>query len=211
MDINSLKGSKFIGVRADNIRTIIDYFLKDGGSYSGTLADDPVGFTYFINDGYVCGLTHQRFEEKYPLATIICLDNRCLPISLEEARKWYFSSNTDLQMLALRVYSVQELLPTYNEIFAIEECKALTEKEKAHRALSMVAKYFNQGWTKTLGSTGFFIAMGVHGDRVLELPTIGIAKHESVIYPGVVYFRKKSYIHLAARILGKEVIEELFA
>lgn len=205
------------GFRAKSIEAIITYLLQRGIQCvrppRRVYEDCITECTFYVGDNNVLvSMPNFLFGTQYPQATIIVIsDDRCLPISLEEARKWYFSSNTDLQALALRVYCVEELLPTYNEIFVMEECKALTEKEKAHRALSMVAKYLNQGWTKTLGSTGFFVAMGVHGDRVLELPTIGIAKHESVIYPGVVYFRKKSDIHLAARILGKEIIEGLFA
>lgn len=214
MDINSLKGREFIGVIADNTNTIIDYFLKEGGVYTGTFEDNPVGYTYFVNnEGYVCALPNAIFKKQYPLATIICLnsDQRSLLVSLEEARRWYFESGTIMKDLALRVYSEEELLPSIKAMMGDEAYPINSPKNKALRELEICAKYFNKGWTKSCGSTGYFIGMGVRGDKILGMDHIGIGQHDSVVYPGLIYFKYKKDAHFAAKVLGAEKILALFS
>lgn len=81
-------------------------------------------------------------------------------LSLEMAKKWYNSGDSELKTLALSVYSEKELENiTFKEIFDSFQKTNYTEYVKrgnAYRNILMVADYFNNNWIKTDNEIGYY-------------------------------------------------------
>lgn len=132
------------------------------------------------------------------------MEKRNISISLDEAKEWYKSENNILKELALKAYSEEELDPinfsqiwaeTYTETPAVysvpvEEYSKYTQLHK----LSIIAKYFNKDWKKTSSNTGYFIAGIDNGE-------VKINTHNSVAYPGLIYFKNKEDIAKAIKMI----------
>ena len=127
----------------------------------------------------------------------------CLEVTLEQARKWYESDNEDLKKLALTAFSEEVLVPSLGEILESEkdwDVLFLGASEQT-KCLQTVANYLNNGW----GKTEYTISL----ERVLlylETDIKGVAMHQNVKYPGVVYFRTVADAQKAVKILGKKLL-----
>lgn len=132
------------------------------------------------------------------------MEKRNISISLDEAKKWYKSGNNILKELALKAYSEEELNPINFSQIWVETCTEspdvysvpIEERNKytqLHK-LSIIAKYFNKDWKKTASNTGYFIA-GFDGKE------IKINIHDSVVYPGLIYFKNKEDIAKAIKMI----------
>ncbi len=138
-------------------------------------------------------------------------EKRNIQISLSQAVDWYNSDNEILKALALSTFEKDELKLTYEDIKRnVPYCDILVSVPKEIGSnflilgkLSMLAKYFNKGWHKTNTTTGYFI----NGIKDGEITT---AVHETVIYPGVIYFKNRADIYVAISIIGRDRIKKLF-
>lgn len=208
---------------SNSAKAIINYLTAVGykniHQYVGDASDGGSVFVYYqiyyIEKNTIKCTLHNIFNDMFPDAEVKIIHDvdlsRNLNVVLEEARQWYLGTDPKLKELALRVYSEEELLPSIEVIMGKESYPINSSKNKALRALEMCAKYFNKDWVKSCGSTGYFIGMGVRGDKTLGIEGIGIGQHDSVVYPGLTYFKNKKDVYLAAKILGAEKILALFS
>lgn len=139
-----------------------------------------------------------------------------LEVTLEQAREWYESGNEDLKKLALTAFSEEMLIPSFKEI--VESTKdywtivalpsGISEQFGSLASLQIVANYLNNGWSKTEGNTGYFLGKGssLSGKTETDIKGVYVVMHQSVKYPGVVYFRTAADVQKAVEILGKKLL-----
>ena len=144
---------------------------------------------------------------------------RIISITLEQAREWYNSENDTLRTLALNAYTKDELEPDYNSIdrevdqictcICIPKCEG--KKFQVLAKLATIAKYYNKDWERTIYNTGYFISNCNPGNGPADAyyKNVGVYKHTSAQYAGVVYFKNYKDAVKAIKILGDEV-KELF-
>lgn len=154
------------------------------------------------------------------------MEKRNITISLEEAREWYNSENQILRKLALQAYTEAELsepqtfrdvlkalgIQSFNigmkvngkEISSVEIGNELA----THIRLMFIAKYFNGTW-KPDDKTKYFLAK-IPSSYILPNSIkldngYYIGTHETVVYPGIVYFQKQEYVRKAYEMLKDEL------
>ena len=142
-------------------------------------------------------------------------DARTLSITIEQAREWYESGNRALETLALSVYTQEELELNYKliEPKVQRNCACIyfpsddVEKFKTAAKLATIAKYYNKSWKRTTSNTGYFIGgYNICGKPLREVTKgIGIYRHDSVVYAGIIYFKTEEDAVKAAKMLGDEV------
>ena len=134
---------------------------------------------------------------------------RTLQVDLNTARSWYNGDNTALKELALRLFTEEELTFSYERL--IENITTTTlrvgaeykNKFEAYYKLRLLAKYFNSKYA-SVNRKQYFI-MGRDNGKI----TTGM--HESVRYPGVVYFNQERGIHEALQEFSEEEIQNLLS
>lgn len=119
------------------------------------------------------------------------MENRELKVLLskEMARKWYKSDDEQLKVLALSVYTKEELekLTIEDIVNNVQETyPELWDKMASMDYIHIVAKYLNGNWKKRDDIMGYFYAYDTH-TKVWEL-----RYHNSVTYPGIVYYKDKA-------------------
>lgn len=142
---------------------------------------------------------------------------RNISITLEQAIEWYNSGNETLRTLALTVFTEGELTLNihyiYNKVIRESICINIPSMEASKNIalaeLSILAKYFNKDWKKTPSNTGYFLGQSNLGfsnnpraNVIKGLGNIGIVEHNTVMYPGIVYFREKEDLIKAVKIMG---------
>ena len=144
---------------------------------------------------------------------------RIISVTIEQAREWYKSGNDTLRTLALNAYTKDELEPDYNSIdrevdqictcICIPKCEG--KKFQVLAKLATIAKYYNKDWERTIYNTGYFISNRNPGNCPVDdcYKDVGVYKHITAQYAGVVYFRNSEDAVKALKILGDEV-QELF-
>lgn len=151
------------------------------------------------------------------------MEKRTIKVTLEQAIEWYNSGNETLRTLALTVFTEEEL--TLNRDYIFSKIKDLTatlipsvddKKFLALADLAVIAKYFNGSWKKTSSNTGYFLGQSNLGFSnnpkaiaIKGLNHIGIVEHNTVMYPGIVYFKEKEDLIKAVKIMGDK-IKDLF-
>lgn len=128
------------------------------------------------------------------------MENRELKVLLSKtmARRWYKSDDEQLKVLALSVYTKEELeeLTIEDIVDNIQETyPELWDKMTSINMIHIVAKYFNGDWKKKDDETGYFYAYNVH-NKIWD-----IRFHNSVTYPGIVYYKDKSTAEKAFKYL----------
>ena len=154
------------------------------------------------------------------------MKERNIKVSLEEARKWYNGVNQTLRKLALQAYTEKELSEpqTFRDVLKALGIQSLNIGMKVngkevssveigneittHIKLMFIAKYFNGTW-KPEDKTKYFLAK-IPGSYVLpnniKLDNgYYIGTHETVLYPGIVYFQKEEYVRKAYEMLKGEL------
>lgn len=134
---------------------------------------------------------------------------RTLQVDLNTARSWYSGNNTALKELALRLFTEEELTFSYEKL--VENVTTTTlkvdveykNKFKAQYKLRVLAKYFNSKYA-SVNRKQYFI-MGIENGKI----TVGT--HDSVRYPGVVYFNQERAIHEALQEFSEEEIQNLLS
>ena len=159
------------------------------------------------------------------------MEKRNITISLEEARNWYNGKDQTLRKLALQAYTEKELSePQYfweildsfkvknlkldlqmspKDIPSIlEPAKEIHKELTLHMKLAFIAKYFNGTW-KPDDKTKYFLAK-IPSSYVLPNSIkldngYYIGTHETVVYPGIVYFQKQEYVRKAYQMIKDEL------
>lgn len=123
-------------------------------------------------------------------------------LSLEMAKKWYKSEDTELKTLALTVYSKEELeTTTFNEIFDSVGKEAYTEYVKrgnAYRNVLMTADYLNKGWTKRDNEIGYYWSYDYDSNEWI------LRNHNSVSYTNIIYYKTKEIANTALALMEEE-------
>ena len=132
---------------------------------------------------------------------------RTLQVDLIAARTWYNSNNKALKELALRLFTEEELTFSYEKLkenIATTTLRVDAEyrnKLEVQYKLHLLAQYFNAKYA-SVGKKRYFI-MGRENGKI----TTGM--HESVRYPGIVYFNQECGIHAALQEFSEEEIQNL--
>jgi len=167
---------------------------------------------------------------------------RNITVSLTQAREWYCGDNAALKTLALQAFSESELnVPSIGEIIetllgnyeyrknitSVQHTQLVALKSRSNgnisapKMLRVIAQYFNNGWRKTIGNTGYFFHQKTGYDsynmngygHVIKGLNIDwcITKHESVNYPGVVYFKNEKDCKIAFEMMkGMGKLDNLY-
>ena len=163
------------------------------------------------------------------------MEKRNITISLEEARNWYNSENQILRKLALQAYTEKELSEPQNfkevlESLGVQNLNLnirLSGKDALstvklsngigieigseltlHMKLSLIAKYFNGTWKPEMNKKYFLakIPSSYVLPNSIKLDNgYYIGTHETVLYPGIVYFQKEEYVRKAYEMLKGEL------
>ena len=134
---------------------------------------------------------------------------RTLQVDLNTARTWYNGDNTALKELSLLLFTEEELTFSYEKIIEEEQLTEVTipviykEKTKVLNKLAILAKYFNTKHA-SVNRKKYFIMGQDGGTRCVT------GSHESVTYPGVVYFNREADIHEAIQELSEQELSILF-
>ena len=147
------------------------------------------------------------------------METRNISVTLKQAIEWYNSGNDTLRTLALNAYTKDELEPAYNsinrEVDQIYTCVCIPRCERKKfqvlAKLATIAKYYNKDWERNIYNTGYFISNRNPGNGPVDdcYGNIGVYKHISAQYAGVVCFKNYEEAVKARKILGDEV-KELF-
>lgn len=150
------------------------------------------------------------------------METRNISVTLEQAREWYNSRNATLRTLALNAYTKEELELNYSLYSLIESkvdqaciCSYIpsceVKKFEVLAKLATIAKFYNKDWERTIYNTGYFISNHNPGNGPVDdcYKNIGVYKHNSAQYAGVIYFKHSEDAAKAIKILGDEV-KELF-
>ena len=116
------------------------------------------------------------------------MENRELKALLSKpmARRWYESTDEQLKVLALSVYTKEELeeLTLEDIVTNVQDIHPeLWDKMASMNYIQIVAKYFNGDWKKVDGIMGYFYAY----DYYTKAWTLRY--HNSATYPGIVYYK----------------------
>lgn len=119
------------------------------------------------------------------------MENRELKVLLSKtmARRWYESDDEQLKVLALSVYTKEELEElTIEDIVAnVEETNPeIYNKISSMNMIHIVARYFNGNWKKKDDMIGYFYAYDTH-TKIWYLHY-----HNTVTYPEIVYYKDKA-------------------
>lgn len=137
------------------------------------------------------------------------MEKRNIKVTLEQAIEWYNSGNETLRTLALTVFTEEELTLNLNyikkSVIHVEctiELPCSSKRYKALADLEMIAAYFNKDWKKTPSNTGYFLAQFNTESLNDIIKGVKIVAHNTVMYPGIVYFKEKEDLIKAVKILG---------
>lgn len=135
---------------------------------------------------------------------------RNISITLEQAKEWYESDNEILKELALSAFNEDELediidyetLVTKNDSFIntsyhiglVLNNKNTQDQVNFLARLYYCSIYFNKDWVKTNNSTGYFIK---------SFNPFEITYHDSVTYPGIIYFKERKDLIKSVKIINK--------
>ena len=207
-----------VGFTCDTDRVQQGITLKDIyiTKVNGQVINQPAGLVYGSLAGSDFDIDKERANN---------MEKRNIKVTLEQAIQWYNSDNEALKELALTVFTKEEL--TINlayikgRVIETKFCATVpaneAEKYNALMDLAMVAKYFNGAWKKTSSNTGYFLGRSNLGFSnnpkaitINGLNHIGIVEHNTVMYPGIVYFKEKEDLIKAVKIMGDK-IKDLFS
>lgn len=122
------------------------------------------------------------------------MEKRNLKVDLNTAREWYKSGNETLKELALQIFTEEELTFNFAKLVNPKIMLPILHtfdhvgRAAALEKLQILADYFNTYRNKgqrQLNISGYFLAGIENGEYK-------ISKHDTVRYPGVVYFLEKT-------------------
>lgn len=150
---------------------------------------------------------------------------KILKVTKSEAREWYKSGNRALIEIALKLFKEEELKTTSIEemieyIVSNPDIYKLTDIQRiqinalrsrkngnisANKLLRLYALYYNKGWSKKLGDTGYFIAKKDTCTNEWK-----VFYHTSVTYPGLAYFKNEGDAKKVIDTLSEDVLNRLY-
>lgn len=73
--------------------------------------------------------------------------------------------------------------------------------------MAVIAKFFNGSWKKTASNTGYFLGnYNIGSGPIISIcGDVGVYRHNTVQYAGIVYFRNQEDAIKATKILGDRV------
>lgn len=144
------------------------------------------------------------------------MEIRNIKVTIEEAYKWFNSTDKTLKALALSAYTEKELmfyrLKSNAETIHLDIPKNKVNKIKILAQLSLMASFYNN-IIKAENNTRYFIGKneGVnHSIASTLFDNIYIYKHINVTYAGIIYFNSEAVLRKAVSLLGEEKIKQLF-
>ena len=193
--------------------------------------DYPVG-VYNIYNGYLlkellpCETSIETPSTRFNNNQTSNMEKRNIAISLEEARNWYNGENQTLRKLALQAYTEKELSEPQNFKEVLESLgvqslnigikvngKEVSSVEignelATHIKLMFIAKYFNGTWKPEMNKKYFLAKIPssyVLPNSIKLDNDYYIGTHETVVYPGIVYFQKEENVRKAYEMLKDEL------
>ena len=197
---------------------VFDYPVKDYNVYNGHLLKELLPEDTQIES------PSTRFNNNQTNNNV---EKRNITVSLEEAREWYNGENQTLRKLALQAYTEKELSEpqTFRDVLKALGIQSLNIGMKVngkevssveignelatHIRLMFIAKYFNGTWKPEINKTKYFLGRTPYS---YDLPNSAkldngyyIGTHETVVYPGIVYFQKQEDVRKAYEMLKDEL------
>lgn len=220
-EIPSYKKYKFLC----NYDTVSLYDMVEDPRYTGKMM--VVGFTcdtdrvqqgMTLVDIYITKVNGQVINQPAGLVNGSLAgmeEGRNIKVTLEHAIEWYNSGNSILCTLALGAYTEDELKFNFKYInskvcstcFCANVPANEVEKYNTLADLAIIAKFFNGSWKKTTGNTGYFLDSYDNGNSPVAdvCNGVGVYKHSTIQYAGIVYFKNQEDAIKAVDILGNKV------
>lgn len=135
---------------------------------------------------------------------------RTLQVDLITARAWYNSNNETLKQLSLQVFTEEELSFSYEQlalrttVVSVDHSAANADKARVLEKLAILANHFNGKITGTYHQVRYFISERKNDE-------IQIGSHESLRYPGIVYFKKREHLKTALQEFTDTELDILFS
>ena len=134
------------------------------------------------------------------------METRKIELTIEQAIEWWLGDNETLRQLALSTYTEEELKDEFYSSIGIKSDTITVDMLtfSSFSRLKAIARYFNQGWIKTIGTKGYFIckASPTLCNCKATCGNYCILSHESVKYPFTIYFKNIESAKKAIKIMG---------
>ena len=147
------------------------------------------------------------------------MERRSIRIDFSTAKEWYFGDNSTLKNLALQAFTKAELEKVnFDEIYSavrddsrgtsiIDVPNNLFSEIFSYCKLRILAEYFNKSnYTPKIGELKYFIER-LPVKEGYRSSWYKVRKHESVCYPGLVYFEKEQSAYNALNVIIDNNIE----
>lgn len=148
------------------------------------------------------------------------METKNIQVTIEQAREWFNSNNQALRTLAINAFGEERLSMTYESIrckvasLSLATCVEVPALEEsafqANAKLAIMARYFNGSWHRNADNTGYFIGArrGITcgtGPIATINNLVGVYKHDTVLYGGIVYFKSANDAIKVAELLGSDL------
>lgn len=141
------------------------------------------------------------------------METRNIKLTIEQAVEWWLGNNQTLRQLALSTYSEEELKNEFYSSIGVNSDTITIDMLtfSSFNRLKAIANYFNNGWTKTINTKGYFICKADPSSINCKAicSDYCILSHERVVYPCIVYFQTIESAKKAIKIMG-DSLEYLF-
>lgn len=141
------------------------------------------------------------------------METRNIELTIGQAVEWWLGNNQTLRQLALSTYSEEELKDEFYSSIGVNSDTITVDMLtfSSFSRLKAIANYFNNGWTKTINTKGYFICKADPSSINCKAicSDYCILSHERVVYPCIVYFQTIESAKKAIKIMG-DSLEYLF-
>lgn len=141
------------------------------------------------------------------------METRNIELTIGQAVEWWLGNNQTLRQLALSTYSEEELKNEFYSSIGVNSDTITVDMLtfSSFSRLKAIANYFNNGWTKTINTKGYFICKADPSSINCKAicSDYCILSHERVVYPCIVYFQTIESAKKAIKIMG-DSLEYLF-
>ena len=142
------------------------------------------------------------------------METKNIQVTIEQAREWSNSDNHTLRTLAINAFDEERLSITYKSVaqeidsLTLSTCVEVPALEEsafqANAKSAVMAGYFNGSWHRNADNTGYFIG-AIRGIACGTGPIaainnlVGVYKHDTVLYGGIVYFKSADDANQSSR------------